>query len=169
MRLILSIMIVLAFAFEADAQIIATDSISHERILVGPVYRQAFQDSTWYSENYSIYKPSAELIRQIDSLDSGDSISIVFGSWCSDSHMWVPMFLSITDSTTLAHRIGFVAVPRSKGWRNRLTPGLDIEKVPTFIFYHEGKEIGRIIEEPKGDIGGNIVEILEGESTGRVH
>jgi hypothetical protein len=56
-------------------------------------------------------------------------------------------------------------VPRSKEGQERLTPGLSIEKVPTFIFYHDNKEIGRIIEEPKGDIGNNIVDILEGKSS----
>jgi len=162
-------MILLAFSTEVEAQTFAIDSVSHERILIGPVERAAFQDSTWYKENYSVYKPQEELIRQIDSVDVGDSILVVFGSWCSDSHMWVPMLLSITDSTTMAHKIGFISVPRSKGWRDKLTQGLNIEKVPTFIFYHSGKEIGRIVEEPKGDIGKNIVDILEGKPAGKVH
>ncbi len=170
------VVIGLLFSIEVNAQTVATDSISHEKILVGPVERSAFRDSSWYKENYVLYKPSAELIRQIDSLAAGDSILVVLGSWCSDSHMWVPMFLSITDSTILAHKIGFITVPRSKDWREQLTHGLNIEKVPTFIFYHaedsvrgKEKEIGRIIEEPKGDIGDAIVEILEGKSTEEVH
>ena len=169
MKKALTMIIVAVFSSVAGAQTVACDSISHERILVGPAERSAFQDSSWYKENYSLYKPQTKLIHEIDSAGAGDSILIVFGSWCSDSHMWVPMFLSITDSTMLARRIGFVAVPRSKGWRDQLTPGLDIEKVPTFIFYHAGKEIGRIVEEPKGDIGSNIVEILEGKSAEKLH
>ena len=160
MRLAFSLLFLAVLALKADAQSVATDSISHEQDLIGPVQRSAFQDSSWFKKNYTLYTPSTELIGKIDSLGAGDSVSVVFGSWCSDSHMWVPMFLSIADSTTLAHKIGFIAVPRSKGWRDQLTPGLDIEKEPTFIFYHDGKEIGRIVEEPEGDIGDNIVEIL---------
>jgi Thioredoxin len=151
------------------AQTVAVDSVSHERIFVGPVERSAFQDSSWYKDNYALYKPSEKLIHEIDSLGAGDSVMVVFGSWCSDSHMWVPMFLSITDNTVLAKRIGFIATPRSSGWREQLTPGLGVEKVPTFIFYHDGKEIGRIVEEPRGDIGRNIVEILEGKASQEVH
>ncbi len=165
MRLILAVIITVTFSIEANAQTFATDSISHEKILVGPVERSAFQDSLWYKENYTLYKPHMELIHDIDSLDAGDSVSVVFGSWCSDSHMWVPMFLSIIDSTTLSGKLKFIAVPRSNGWRDQLTAGLNIEKVPTFIFYHDGKETGRIVEEPKGDIGDNIVGILS-DSTG---
>lgn len=172
--IICAVVIGLLFSIEVNAQTVATDSISHERILVGPVERSAFQDSSWYKDNYALYKPSAALIHQIDSLGARDSILVVLGSWCSDSHMWVPMFLSITDSTMLAHKIGFITVPRSKSWREQLTHGLNIEKVPTFIFYHvedsvhgNGKEIGRIIEEPKGDIGDNIVEILSGTASSK--
>ena len=146
---------------QARAQNVAIDSISHERVLIGPVELSAFQDSSWFKSNYSLYNPEAELIHQIDSLSPGDSVSVVFGSWCPDSHMWVPMFLSIMDRTSLAHKIGYIAVPESSGWRDELTPGLHIKRVPTFIFYHNGTEIGRIIEEPKGDIGKNIVDILK--------
>jgi len=166
---ILALAIGLMLSVSVNAQTVAMDSVSHERVLIGPVERSAFQDSSWYKENYSLYKPQATLIHQIDSLGAGDSILVVFGSWCSDSHIWVPMFLSIMDSTTMTHKISFIAVPRSKGWRDQLTPGLNIEKVPTFIFYYGGKEIGRIVEEPKGDIGENIVEILKGKTTEKVH
>lgn len=162
MKLSLFFLVLFAAAFQARAQDVAVDSISGQRDLIGPVERSAFQDSSWYKDNYTLYTPTSELIRQIDSLSPGDSVSVVFGSWCSDSHMWVPMFLSIMDSTVLAHRIGFIAVPESPGWRDQLTHGLDIKRVPTFIFYHNGKEIGRIVEEPKGDIGENIVAILKG-------
>ncbi len=145
-------------------QTFAIDSVSHERVLIGPVERSAFEDSTWYKSNYSLYHPLPSLIDRIDSLNHEDSVTVVFGSWCSDSHMWVPMFLSITDSTTLAHSISFVAVPESAGWRDQLTPGLDVTKVPTFIFYHDGKEIGRIVEKPEGDLGDNIIRILSDQS-----
>lgn len=163
MKLILSLLVLAALVSQSNAQSVATDSVSHQRVLVGPVERSAFQDSTWFRDNYVNYSPTPDLIHQIDSLDTGDSISVVFGSWCPDSHMWVPMFLSIMDSTTLAHKIGFIAVPRSKGWWKQLTLGLNVERVPTFIFYHDGKEIGRIVEEPKGDLGDDIVKILKGE------
>ncbi len=161
MKLSLFFLVLAAVTFQARAQDVAVDSISGQRDLIGPVERAAFRDSSWFQDNYTLYNPTEELTHRIDSLASGDSVCAVFGSWCSDSHMWVPMFLSIMDSTVLAHKIGFIAVPESPGWREQLTPGLGIKRVPTFIFYHDGKEIGRIVEEPKGDIGENIVDILK--------
>lgn len=159
-------LIAIASPGKSNAQTFAIDSVEHERILIGPVNRSAFQDSSWYMSNYNLYRPTGKLIHQIDSLAAGDSVLIVLGTWCSDSHMWVPMFLAIADSTTLAGKIGFLTVPRSNGWRDQLTPGLDIKRVPTFIFFHDGREIGRIVEEPQGDIGENIVRILGGGSAG---
>ncbi|HEY9165123.1 MAG TPA: hypothetical protein VIS48_03075 [Candidatus Kryptonia bacterium] len=163
MKVLLVLISIFAFIADAGAQMVAADSITQERVLIGPVSRSAFQDSTWYHANYNLYNPSGELIRKIDSTGAGDSVAVVFGSWCSDSYMWVPMFLRITDSTGLAKHISFIAVPRSRGWRDQLTPGLAIEKVPTFIFYRGGRELGRIEEEPKGDLGDNVVKILRGE------
>jgi len=144
----------------AVAQTVAIDSISGKPDLIGPVNRSAFQDSSWFTQNYTLYIPTSGLISRIDSLGKEDSVVVVFGSWCSDSHMWVPMFLRIADSTILGGRISFIAVPRSSGWRDELTPGLNIEKVPTFIFYKKGVDIGRLVEEPDGDLGENIVKIL---------
>ncbi|MGC8653938.1 MAG: thioredoxin family protein [Candidatus Kryptoniota bacterium] len=138
----------------------ARDSITGQNILIGRVTRKDFSDSSWYVENYSLYNPTESLVRQIDSLFDGDSVTIYFGSWCSDSQMWVPMFLHIVDKTALKGHVSFVALPRSRGWRRQLTDGLEIEKVPTFIFYQKGKEIGRIEEEPRGDLGSDVIEIL---------
>ena len=162
MKQILFFLVLIALASRAEAQTMAIDSISGERVLIGAVSRSAFSDSSWYTSNRALYHPTQELIKQIDSSNAVDSVLVVFGSWCSDSHMWVPMFLSILDSTSLAGKEKYIAVPRSKGWRDQLTPGLDIEKVPTFIFYRDGKELGRIVEEPEGDLGDNVLRILKG-------
>jgi hypothetical protein len=170
-RIRLTVIIVLALLSSRDAaaQTVAMDSISHEKILIGRVERTAFQDSSWYKENYDLYTPRPKLVAQIDTYGVHDSVCIVFGSWCSDSHMWVPMFLRVVDSTILAQHVAFIAVPRSAGWRDQLTPGLNIEKVPTFIFYRDGKEIGRIVEEPEGDLSDSIVKILKGNNSTEIH
>ena len=37
---------------------------------------------------------------------------------------------------------------------------LKVERVPTFIFYKNNKEIGRIIENPKKDMAEDFLEIV---------
>lgn len=163
MKLLLPLFIFAALVPGAHAQTAATDSAGHEGVMIGQVDRAAIDSTSWYKSNSDLYVPTRELINRIDSLGSGDSVVVVFGSWCPDSHMWVPVFLNIADSTNLSRNIKFIAVPRSKVEQTRLTPGLDIEKVPTFIFYRGGKELGRIVETPRGDIGEDIVRILKGD------
>ena len=41
--------------------------------------------------------------------------------------------------------------------------GLNIHRVPTFIFYKDNKEIGRIVEYPKQDFERDILTIISGE------
>ncbi|MCL4540029.1 MAG: thioredoxin family protein [Bacteroidetes bacterium] len=163
MKVLLPLLFLAAFVVGSRAQTSKSDSASHEKVMIGAVGRAAIDSTSWYKSNRELYRPTSKLIGQIDSLGSGDSVVVVFGSWCPDSHIWVPIFLNIADSSTLGKNIRFVAVPRSKEEQQKLTRGLDIEKVPTFIFYRNGKELGRIVESPNGDIGDNIIDILKGD------
>lgn len=162
MKLIMTVLIFASTIPALQAQTSEPDSAGHEGILIGPVARSVIDSTSWYKSNRELYRPTKALIARIDSLDSGDSVFVVFGSWCPDSHVWVPIFLNIADSTTLGRRMSFLAVPRSKEGQRKLTRGLNIEKVPTFIFYNNGKELGRIVETPQGDIGTDILDILKG-------
>lgn len=161
MKIFLSLAVVALIVPYASAQTTVLDTATHDNILIGPVNRATIDSTTWYQSNSQLYTPTQEVIRSIDSLAAGDSVLVVFGSWCPDSHIWVPIFMNIADSTRLGTKIEFLAVPRSPGAQRKLTPGLNIDKVPTFIFYHNGKELGRIVETPHGDFGEDIIDILE--------
>ncbi len=162
MKLVLAILVFVSAVPGLRAQTTFPDSAAQQKIMIGPVSRSSIDSTIWYKSNRELYKPTSKLITRIDSLGSGDSVVVVFGSWCPDSHIWVPIFLNIADSTVLGRKISFVAVPRSKEGQKELTRGLNIEKVPTFIFYNHGRELGRIVETPEGDIGDNILDILKG-------
>ena len=41
--------------------------------------------------------------------------------------------------------------------------GMNIEKIPTFIFFKHGQELGRIIEKPKVSLEHDMLEILKRE------
>jgi hypothetical protein len=42
-----------------------------------------------------------------------------------------------------------------------LTQARRIERVPTFIVYGDGREIGRIVETPEGSLEEHLVKILK--------
>ena len=56
-----------------------------------------------------------------------------------------------------------VFVNRSKSTPDNLQEGFNIERVPTFIFYKEGKEIGRFVEFPQESVEADMLKIVSGE------
>jgi thiol-disulfide isomerase/thioredoxin len=85
------------------------------------------------------------------------------GSWCGDSQEQVPKFYKIISLLNFdENKIQLIAVDRKKHAReyDALVQSLNIELIPTFIFYKNGKEIGRIIETPKETLEADILEIL---------
>ena len=65
-------------------------------------------------------------------------------------------FLGYPDSN-----VTLVCVDRHKQGLAEETKGLNIQRVPTFIFYKNGKEKGRIIERPVKSLEKDMWEILK--------
>ncbi len=86
-------------------------------------------------------------------------VEVYFGSWCGDSHDHVPTFLALMDLTH-PKGISLVALDRKRSFPG-YSDSRKIERLPTFIFLNDGKEIGRIIETPKVSILEDTVEILK--------
>ncbi len=84
-----------------------------------------------------------KIIGNLDSL----MITVVLATWCRDSREQFPRFLHITDSLKFNDQhITMIGVNRKKTSENPDISDLNIERVPTFIFYRNKNEIGRIIE-----------------------
>jgi thioredoxin 1 len=105
-----------------------------------------------------IEQPFLEMIRQA----RGDVHVLVFlGTWCSDSKRDVPRFLRIADGTGMQPAdYTLYALDRKKKSPDGLEQDYGIERVPTFIFLLEKKEIGRIVESPRTTLEGDILQIL---------
>ena len=119
----------------------------------------------WYLKGYDEYKPdSAAVIKLVQIKPDGLTIKIVMGTWCPDSRREVPRFMKILDLWKFPMgKVTFIGVDNSK-----LSPigeynSLDIQRVPTFIFYKNNIEAGRIIENPVTSLEQDIVNILTRE------
>lgn len=114
----------------------------------------------WYESGYESYEIDFETLDQINpDLFSEIEIIIVIGTWCSDSRRETPRFIKITEYLGI-DKITSIGVNRAKKAPNTDVENLDIQFVPTFIFYYEGKEIGRIIESPEDSLEKDILTIL---------
>jgi thiol-disulfide isomerase/thioredoxin len=106
--------------------------------------------SEWYHKGYADYQPDQGVMAELMELGKDDlTITIVLGTWCPDSRREVPRFIKVTDLWGFPHdRIKFIGVDINKVAPLEDYPQLAIERVPTFIFYKNNIEKGRIIEVP---------------------
>ena len=118
--------------------------------------------SAWYLKGYDTYIPASEAINKLMDIPYDDlTIKIVLGTWCPDSRREVPRFMRIIDFWHFPQeKITFIGVDNAK-----LSPvgeynSLDILRVPTFIFYKNNVEAGRIIENPVTSLEQDMINIL---------
>jgi hypothetical protein len=152
--------------FSVPGDTVVIDSTNHQRMLLGYCNRQSFQDTSfswWFNSLYDMYEvDSTTAVSFKDKLDNV-KITIVMGTWCSDSHKVVPKFLRILDYVKFPQDSTLIiAVGRNLKARGNETEGMDIKSVPTIIFYKNGNEIGRITESPKETLEKDTDNILKG-------
>ena len=143
---------------------IVTDALSQEPMLLGYTNRQAFQDTSfswWFNSVYDTYNVDTATAQNLADKLKNVNITIVMGTWCSDSRREVPRLFKILDHLKYpSGDVTLITVGRDRNGRGEETKGMDIELVPTFIFYKDGKELGRIVESPKVSLEKDMEKIL---------
>jgi hypothetical protein len=131
----------------------AADEITREKIFAaGPAWQ----------EKYDQYEPPAEMLDALKTGLAGDvKIDVYLGLWCPDSRNNVPPFIKILDGVGNGIPVRFFDVPRKASRDVKYyVEELNVERVPTFIVYREGKEIGRIKENPKAGMLEDLMDIV---------
>jgi thiol-disulfide isomerase/thioredoxin len=119
----------------------------------------------WYLKGYDEYQPESTVIKNLLQVKPDNlTIKIVMGTWCPDSRREVPRFMKIIDLWKFpVEKITFIGVDNAKVSPVGEYNSLDIQRVPTFIFYKNNIESGRIIENPVTSLEQDIVNILTRE------
>lgn len=139
-----------------------------EPILLGQVNRTGFQQAPfngWFESTYADYKPRESALEGVAQALKDVRITVFMGTWCSDSQMEVPQFYRILDYLKYPEKNLTVYAVDNHPDRNKTTPGGEtaankIEFVPTFIFFRDGKEIGRITEYPQKSLEADMASIV---------
>ncbi len=114
-----------------------------------------------FKENYDSTNVNPDFVEMIKAVHADVEIVVVLGTWCGDSKRQVPRFLKIVDLAAFpSSRIRYFGLDRSKKSSDGVTDQYNIDRVPTFIFLHNGAEIGRIVEAPKTTIEEEMFVIL---------
>lgn len=120
---------------------------------------------SWYSNNHKSYQVDHETISPIKLELAKHQILVFMGTWCGDSKREVPHFIKVLEAADFPmENLKIVALDRRKE-KYKTSPngeewGLQIKRVPTFIFYKNGKEINRIIESPITTLEADIKAIV---------
>ncbi|PKP22044.1 MAG: hypothetical protein CVU05_05570 [Bacteroidetes bacterium HGW-Bacteroidetes-21] len=118
--------------------------------------------SDWYIPGYSSYTPDNAVVEKLKPFtESNMTITIVLGTWCSDSQEQFPRFIKIIHAMGLdVENLNIICVDRQKKAEGINLESLKIEKVPTFIISRDEDEIGRIIETPETTLEKDLLNIL---------
>ncbi len=129
-----------------------------------PLHDTSF--SWWFNSEYKNYDIDVDALKPLfeDSTLLNDvNITIVMGSWCSDSRREVPRFLKIIDGLKFPEEnLSIYCVDRNLSTEDDEIDDLKIKAVPTFIFYKNDTELGRIVEVPTESLEIDMVKILTG-------
>jgi thiol-disulfide isomerase/thioredoxin len=139
-----------------DATTWLLGDINPDRLLEQPY-------ASWYTKGFAEYVPDQKIIDELKETDiSGYTITIVLGTWCPDSRREVPRFMKIIDMWGFPKdKIRFIGVDINKVAPLDDYAALGIERVPTFIFFENKSEKGRIIEVPITSLEQDSRDILK--------
>jgi thiol-disulfide isomerase/thioredoxin len=119
---------------------------------------------SWFETNKEAYSPEAESLEPLKSLLEDVRIVLLMGTWCKDSRREVPRFVAILEALKYPiDEIEVIAVDRDKKTPENFEQGLELIQVPTFIFYKENRELGRIVEFPINSLESDMLAILSGQ------
>lgn len=117
-----------------------------------------------WQEVYDIFPVEENLLKDLKSeLGKVDIIEVYFAFWCSDSKRELPHFLKIMDMAEMdLQNVTFYEVERkSSDDQKYYFEEKEVTRIPTFILFQNGKELGRIVESPKVGMAEDLIEILK--------
>ncbi|QXP60889.1 thioredoxin family protein [Olleya sp. HaHaR_3_96] len=170
MKLFISIALVLITLNSSIAQTINTEVLDDkgQAKLLGQInkdglLKDAYKD--WFNKNYDEYIANEKLINTFKDSLNNYTIKAFLGTWCGDSKKEVPRFYNVLELADFnMDNLEVFALDNTKDsykkGPNGEEKGFNIHRVPTFIFYKDGKEINRIVEHPVETFERDIEKIV---------
>lgn len=156
----------ISFINAQDSYTTKYDTKINQEILTGKTDREGLQSEVfgdYFTTEYEQYSPDEAVLAELEKADfSAVRITIVMGSWCSDSQREVPRFYNVLDRTSFDdENLVIICVDSDKNAEGADISTLNILKVPTFIIFIDDEEAGRIIESPSDSLEKDLLNILQ--------
>ena len=144
--------------------IVKDPDLKNKKVMVGKCDREGLKQGEYglyFKSQYEVYQPASKYVEKMKTKINLVDITVVLGTWCSDSKIQVPRFFKMLDQAGYNEkRMTIIGVSRKKLAFTTNIEHLDIELVPTFIVFQNGKELGRIIETPKKSLEKDLAKII---------
>ncbi len=140
--------------------------IDGEPALIGEINQEMLQGenyNTWYSFFKDDYKVNSEIVDELKGKINDYDVKVFIGTWCSDSQVKGPAFFKVLEEAGYdMSKMQMFSLDRDKKGLNQEELTYGVSHVPTFLFIKDGKEAGRIVENPINSIEEDIRDILNG-------
>lgn len=169
MKRVLTILFVLSFikisAQEFNKEVITENG---RQLLVGQINLEGLQTepyASWFQSGFDNYKADETLTTLLQEKLADYRIKLFLGTWCGDSKRETPKFIKILETADFPmEQLEIIALDYRKG-HYKTSPtgeekGLNIIKVPTIIFFKDGKEVNRIVESPLESLEEDMAQII---------
>lgn len=111
----------------------------------------------WFESGFSAFH-----VQSVDTTNKDTwKVTIVAGTWCSDTQRELPKWVKILKERRIPQsntQILLVDHAKSNPWFSPWS--MDITNIPAIIFYKNGQEIGRLIEQTGNNTEHEIDSIL---------
>ena len=156
----------LVFSQEFNKEIVQEDG---RKFMVGKInldglHTEPYQQ--WFHQGMKTYTVDETLVELFKKDLATYNIKLFLGTWCGDSKRETPRFIKILEAANFPmEQLEIVALDRRKEQYKKSPTGeekgLNIIKVPTMIFFKNGKEINRIVERPIESLEEDIAQIVQ--------
>ncbi|WP_323786830.1 hypothetical protein [Psychroserpens sp.] len=164
------ILLTILFSIVTEAQDINKEIAIEEEtpFLLGKINKDGLTSENyndWFSKNFEDYEVDQATINSIASKLKDYQITLFMGTWCGDSKKEVPRFYKILEACNFPEDQLTVIALSKKSYMYKQSPnhyevGLNIHRVPTFIFYKDRIEVNRIVEHPVESLERDILKIV---------
>jgi thiol-disulfide isomerase/thioredoxin len=138
-------------------------------VLVGTVTREQIEAACpeWVRSEVEA-APDAAAAQALTSVPPGAEVTVFLGTWCGDSRREVPRLWKALDAAggEVPFHIRYIGVDRQKKEPAGEAGASGIQFVPTFIVARDGRELGRIIEQPPHGVETDLLALLNGQAHG---
>ena len=167
---VITIIVLLVLTFQLNAQSLNQEITQEGKTayLLGKIDKSGLEGDnykSWFTKNYDDYEPNPTITNSIALELKTYSITLFMGTWCGDSKKEVPRLYKVLDACDFPmDQLTVVAVSSAPNMYKQSPQheeaGLNIHRVPTVIFYKDGKEVNRIVEHPIATFEDDIQHII---------